>query len=139
MPDRFTPEVRSKIMARIRSKNTGPERLVYNYLRANKVYFQKHYVNAPGRPDIALPRKKKAVFIDGEFWHGYTLERRKNDLPIYWAQRIIVNVKRDKRNRAELRRRGWQVMRVWEHELSKSQRDQTLNRIRLFLLSDSNG
>ncbi len=120
-------------MASIKGKNTSPETLVFRYLRQQKIYFQKHYARALGSPDIALPRKKKAIFIDGEFWHGYTLERRKNDLPMYWSQKIIRNVKRDRRYRKELRESGWQVMRVWEHELNKENRDQTLKKIQLFL------
>ena len=121
-------------MSQIRGKNTSPEVLVFKYLRQNKVYFQKHYNKVLGSPDIALPRKKKAVFIDGEFWHGYTLERRKDSLPDYWVQKIIRNVKRDRRYRTELKKQGWQVMRVWEHQLTKSKQEATLGEIHSFLV-----
>jgi len=124
------------MMSRIRSKGTKPERLVFAYLRRNKVYFQKHYSKALGSPDIALPRKKKAVFIDGEFWHGYTLERRKDSLPDYWVQKIIRNVKRDRHYRRQLRQEGWQVVRVWEHQLTKDKREATLGAIHSFLAGD---
>jgi DNA mismatch endonuclease (patch repair protein) len=133
MVDKFDIATRSRIMSRIRGKNTSPERLVFRYLRQNNIYFQRHYTKALGSPDIALPRKKKAVFIDGEFWHGYTLEKRKNDLPMYWSEKIIRNVKRDRLYRKELKKNGWEVLRVWEHELNKKHREATLEKIKLFL------
>jgi DNA mismatch endonuclease Vsr len=74
MADVFDPGKRSEVMAKIRSKNTKSEVLVFNYLRKNKIYFRKHYDKVLGKPDNALLRKKKAVFIDGDFWHGRTLE-----------------------------------------------------------------
>lgn len=79
MADVFEPDKRSEIMSRIRSKNTVAELIAYRYLRKEKVYFQKHYACALGKPDIALPRKKKAVFIDSEFWHGKDFERVKRE------------------------------------------------------------
>lgn len=122
-------------MANIKGKNTKPEVIVFRYLRQHGIYFQKHYKRALGSPDIALPRRKKAVFIDGDFWHGYDLERRKGLLPIYWSQKIIRNVKRDRRYRKELVSNGWQVLRIWEHELSKDRIDDTMLRIEFFLKS----
>ncbi|RZD19594.1 MAG: hypothetical protein EVG15_00760 [Candidatus Acididesulfobacter diazotrophicus] len=77
MMDKFTKEKRSEIMSNIRSQNTKVEILVFRELRKRKIYFQKHYKKAIGNPDIALPRKKKAVFIDGDFWHGYQFSKLK--------------------------------------------------------------
>jgi len=133
MPDKFSPEIRSQIMSQIKSKDTKIERIVFKYLRQRGIHFQKNYSRAIGSPDVALPRKKKAVFIDGEFWHGYNLEKRKDKLPMFWVQKIIRNVKRDRRYRTELRDHGWQTMRVWEHELGKKNRDDTLEKIYRFL------
>ncbi len=123
-------------MSHIRSKNTKPEVIIFRYLRHEKIYFQKHYKSAIGSPDIALPRKKRAVFIDGDFWHGHTFERRKDNLPAFWTAKIIHNVKRDKAYRAQLRREGWQVYRVWEDDLMrKSTRQQVLEGIKTFLIA----
>lgn len=134
MADKFSPQKRSEIMSLIRSRNTKPEVITFQYLRREKVYFQKHYKRAVGSPDIALPRKKKAVFIDGDFWHGNTFERRKDNLPPYWIAKIIRNIKRDKLYRSQLRQSGWQVYRVWESDLMKrSTRQATLQRIKEFL------
>ena len=102
-------------------------------MRSKGIYFQKHYNKAAGCPDVALPAKKIAVFIDGDFWHGYKFKVRKRSLPKkYWQEKIEENVSRDKRNRAKLRRQGWKVLRVWEHELQKS-KDKTLQKIIKFL------
>jgi DNA mismatch endonuclease (patch repair protein) len=136
MVDIISPEQRSKTMSQIKSKNTSIERVVFSYLRKKGIYFQKHYSRVVGSPDIALPRKKKGVFIDGEFWHGYTLEKRKDKLPIKWSQKIIRNVKRDRSYRKELREGGWHVLRVWEHELNSKHREQTLEKVYKFLTED---
>lgn len=134
MADKFSKAKRSDIMARIRSKDTKPEAIVFRYLRHEKVYFKKHYAGALGSPDIALPRKKKAVFIDGDFWHGATLEKRKDGLPPFWTNKIIRNVKRDKLYRKELRHQGWQIVRVWESDIIRQRtRAQSLESIKSFL------
>jgi DNA mismatch endonuclease (patch repair protein) len=119
--DVFTKEKRSEIMSKIRAKNTKAEGIVFRYLRSNGVYFQKHYKRVAGCPDIALPRKKIAVFIDGDFWHGRDFARRKDRLPDYWKMKIEMNMKRDRRNRRALVRAGWRIMRVWEKDLLKRQ------------------
>jgi len=87
-------------MSKIRSKNTIAEKLVFKELRKRKIYSQKHYKKAPGKTDIVLPRKKKAVFIDGDFWHGYKFLKQKESLPKkYWLQKIEGNIARDKKIR----------------------------------------
>ncbi|NTW23021.1 very short patch repair endonuclease [Candidatus Falkowbacteria bacterium] len=134
MADVFSREKRSDIMSRIRSKNTGIEKLVFSYLRKNKIYFQKHYDKVKGRPDIAVPSKKLAVFIDGDFWHGYRFEKLQGRIPKeYWREKILANMARDKKNRVVLRRDGWQLLRVWEHQLKKST-ERTLEKIKDFLI-----
>jgi DNA mismatch endonuclease (patch repair protein) len=121
MADVFSKEKRSEIMSKIRSKNTKAEVLVFKELRKRGIYFQKHYKRAPGSPDIALPRKKIAIFIDGDFWHGYRFSREKSRLPKkYWRAKIEGNIKRDKKNRLLLRKAGWKVLRVWEHEVEEN-------------------
>lgn len=116
-------------MSRIRSSNTSIEKEVFKYLRANKIYFQKHYKNAVGHPDIALPRKKRAIFIDGDFWHGWRFNKNANRLPkVYWREKIQKNIERDRRNTRLLKKAGWNVLRIWEHQLKKDPQ-KTLNKI----------
>ena len=131
--DVFTKKKRSEIMSKIRSKNTKVELMVFRELRKRKIYFQKHYKKAFGKPDVALPRKKKAVFIDGDFWHGRDFKKTKNRLPKkYWVPKIKANIKRDKKNRIKLRNSGWKVSRVWEHDLQNNF-DKNINKIIYFL------
>lgn len=135
--DVFNKQKRSEIMSHIRSKNTKAEIIVFKELNRRGVYFQKHYKKAAGSPDIALPRKKIAIFIDGDFWHGYRFNSFKDRLPKkYWLEKIESNIKRDKRNRRLLRKDGWRVLRVWEHELKKNKIDSTIHKIIMFLNID---
>ena len=140
MADIFSPEKRSEVMGKIRGKNTSLELEVFHYLKKRKVYFQKHYKGAPGSPDLALPRKKRAVFIDGDFWHGHNFEERKARLTAsgqtYWVEKIERNMTRDVRQNSELLERGWQVLRIWEHRIKrKRDRQEALDEIEAFLLA----
>ena len=131
--DVFSKGKRSEVMSKIRSKNTKAELLVFRELRRHKVYFQKHYKRVSGSPDIALPRKKKAVFIDGDFWHGYEFPKLKKRLGAgYWLSKIKANMERDKINAEELKKNGWEVLRVWEHDIN-SNFNETIGRIASFL------
>ncbi len=118
--DRITTKQRSFIMSRIKSKNTKPELLVFRELRKRKIYFYKHYSKIPGKPDIALPRKKIAVFIDGEFWHGHNFSKLKKRLPNkYWMEKIAKNMDRDRKTRNKLRKNGWRILKIWAGDLKK--------------------
>ena len=136
MADFLTPEQRSIQMSKIRGKNTKAELLVFQYLRKNKVYFQKHYKRAPGSPDIALPRKKKAVFIDGDFWHGRTIDRVMERGPDdYWTKKIQRNMERDREQEILLKESGWKILRIWEIDITRKRSQvEALERIRIFLL-----
>jgi DNA mismatch endonuclease (patch repair protein) len=120
MPDKFSKAVRSRIMASIKSQNTGLERVVFTVLRRQGVRFRKHYRGAPGTPDLAWPARKIAVFLDGDFWHGWRYPAWRGSLSKdFWREKIERNRARDRRNFATLRRHGWQVMRIWEHEIER--------------------
>lgn len=136
MTDMFTPDERSRIMAKVKSKNTSAERIVFSFLRKRGVYFQKHYKRAVGTPDIALPRKKRAVFIDSEFWHGKDLAKLKETRPPdnYWVLKISRNAERDKAQRQTLNDQGWKMLVVWEKDVTrKITREAVLNKIEHFL------
>jgi DNA mismatch endonuclease (patch repair protein) len=120
-------------MSRIRSKNTLPEKEVFAHLTKNKIVFRKHYAKIPGRPDIAVPRSKHAVFINGDFWHGWHFQKWSDNIPIFWKRKISANISRDKRNYAKLRRSGWKILRIWGHELAPKKRSVTLRRLDNFL------
>lgn len=90
----------------------------------------------PGKPDVAKPRAKLAVFIDGDFWHGYNFEEKRKRLPAgYWVTKIEGNMARDRRVDAALLEAGWKVLRVWDRDLkTKARAEQSLALIKSFLL-----
>lgn len=133
MADVFSKEKRSEIMSSIRSKNTEIEKIAFRFLRKNKIHFQQHYAKVAGKPDIALPSKKRAVFINGDFWHGYRFNFWNKRIPKkYWLKKIEGNILRDKKNYRKLKREGWKVMKIWEHEIKKEP-EAACNRMRIFL------
>ena len=112
-------EERSRRMALIRSKWTKPEKFLHNYLRGHKVKHKMH-PKIKGSPDIIIPEKKLAIFIDGCFWHGCKkcYSRPVNNAD-FWKNKLISNKKRDRLNARSLKASGWSVIRLWEHAICK--------------------
>lgn len=136
MPDIFSKEKRSDVMSKIRSKNTTVERVVFSFLRREKIYFQRHYDRVVGCPDVAIPSRKVAIFLDGDFWHGRDAAMRLPKLNDWWRAKIERNMKRDRAARAALRKDGWSVLKVWEGELMRKRtREKWLEKIRTHLAS----
>ena len=108
-------------MASVRSKNTKPElRLRKALWAAGLRYRLSHRFRLPGRPDLAFPGKKLAVFVDGCFWHGCPLHAtfpKANKL--FWDKKLRENRERDVRVDDQLDSMGWRVIRVWEHEVKE--------------------
>jgi len=104
-------------MSRIRGKNTSPERILCQELRRRRVYFAAHPKDLPGRPDVVFRRIKLAVFIDGDFWHGWRFPLWEHKLSPKWREKIAATRERDQRNFRRLRRLGWTVIRIWEHQI----------------------
>lgn len=125
MADNHSKEVRSKNMSHIRSTNSKPEKIVRKYLFSKGFRYRKNVRTLPGCPDIVLPKYKTVVFVNGCFWHKHDCPRFvwPSSNEDYWRPKIQRNVERDKRNIAELRTQGWNVIIVWECELKKKVRD----------------
>ena len=117
MADRLTPERRSRLMSRVRSRDTGIEMAVRRAVHARGLRYRTHVRSLPGTPDLVFAGPKVAVFVDGDFWHGWRFPAWQHTLSPYWVEKIAVNRRRDRRNFARLRRRGWLVLRVWGHEV----------------------
>ncbi len=117
--DIMSPERRSALMARIRGKDTSPEREIGKRLVALGFKFECHPKDIPGRPDILFRRAKVAIFIDGDFWHGWRFPLWKKKLSEKWAQKIESNRLRDRKNLRLLRRLEWKVVRIWEHQVEQ--------------------
>lgn len=116
--DIMSPETRSKVMSRIRGKNTGPELLLAEALAREGWEWESHAADLPGRPDFIFRDSAVAIFVDGDFWHGWQFPRWCHKLSEKWEIKIEGNIKRDRRNHKKLRRMGWKVLRIWEHQLS---------------------
>ena len=106
-------------MSRVRQKDTGLERVVRSRLHLEGLRFRKNVKGLPGVPDIVFPRHRLAVFIDGDFWHGYDFPGLRERLSQYWIDKIIRNVRRDQKTVIQLQDLGWLVIRVWGHEVER--------------------
>lgn len=112
------PLTRSQQMARIRGRNTVPEKLLRSALTMQGVRYRLNFRTPFGRADLAIPGVKVAVFVDGCFWHGCPEHYVRPRSSIgFWAEKLRANVERDIRQTADLEADGWKVCRAWEHEV----------------------
>lgn len=114
-----TPE-RSKIMGKIRGKNTKPELAFRKALWGSGYRYRIAYKKLIGKPDIVLNKYKTVIFIDGEFWHGYNWDERKLKIKSnrdFWIPKIERNRQRDQEVNATLEQQGYTVFRFWEREV----------------------
>lgn len=130
--DVHNKKTRSYNMSRIKGKNTKPEEIVRKYLFSQGFRYRKNDKRLPGKPDIVLPKYKTVVFVNGCFWHKhegckYFVWPKTN--VEFWKQKIDSNIVRDKKQYEELRNDGWYIIIVWECELKKKQRLETLERL----------
>lgn len=121
MVDRLTRTQRSRLMSKIRSKNTQPEIAVRSLLHRMGFRFGLHRRDLPGTPDIVLPRYGTVVFVHGCFWHGHSCKTSKmpKSRVSYWREKIAANRERDEKVCRKLRRMGWRVASVWECEIRR--------------------
>ena len=119
MRDNLSPSQRSYCMSRVKGKDTGLERAVRSALHRRGYRFRKHPGRLPGKPDVVFPTAKVAVFVDGDFWHGFRFPLWREQLSPFWQRKIGETRARDQRNFAKLRRAGWRVIRIWQHEVKK--------------------
>lgn len=119
MPDNLTPKQRSYCMSRIKGKDTGLELRVRSELHKKGLRFRKHVKDLPGRPDVVFSKARVAVFMDGDFWHGYRFPSWEHKVSDFWKTKISRNRERDAKNHRQLRGMGWTVIRLWQHEVQK--------------------
>ncbi len=107
-------------MSKVRGAKTAFEIKIFKEIRRRGFRFKTNYIGIIGKPDIALPKIQKAVFLHSDFWHGWQLSRWKGILPSkFWKEKLEKNRKRDKKVLIKLRRLGWKVLVVWEHQIKK--------------------
>jgi DNA mismatch endonuclease, patch repair protein len=116
----YTTKQRSAMMGKIKSKGTKAELKLRNTLWKLGYRYRKNLKKLPGSPDIVFAKYKSAIFVDGEFWHGYNWEEKKLKIVTnrdFWIPKIERNMQRDKNNNRLLLEKGWKVMRFWEQEI----------------------
>jgi DNA mismatch endonuclease (patch repair protein) len=119
MTDIFDKQTRSRIMSKIRGKNTKPEVKLRKLLRQARIRHTA-YQKLPGTPDLTVSKRKVAIFVDGDFWHGYNWKVLGKKPPNkFWRDKISRNIARDKRANSELKKLGWKVVRIRESALEK--------------------
>lgn len=142
MTDTMTPQQRHYCMSQIKGKDTNPEILVRKWLWHNGFRYRLNDSRLPGKPDIVLPKLKTVIFVNGCFWHGHNdcLNFRLPKTNVkFWVQKINRNKYRDTENYKRLQAAGWNVLVVWECQLKKGNRINTLYALTIklsqFLLS----
>lgn len=117
--DILTPEERSRMMGKIKGKNTKPEMVVRSLCHAMGLRFRLHRKDLPGSPDMVFPKYRLCLFVHGCFWHrhpgckyAYTPKTRLD----FWLPKLQRNVERDREKEEALRALGWRVEVVWECE-----------------------
>jgi DNA mismatch endonuclease (patch repair protein) len=117
--DRFSPKLRSKVMSRIKGKNTKPELIVRRFLHRLGYRYTLHRKELPGTPDLVFPARRKVILVHGCFWHHHNAckdGRVPKSRVDYWSLKLRRNVERDRGSVRRLRRLGWRVLTVWECE-----------------------
>jgi DNA mismatch endonuclease (patch repair protein) len=104
-------------MSRVRGRDTNIERALRSELQRKGMRFRKHASDLPGKPDIVFFQAKVAVFVDGDFWHGFRFPRWQEAVSLFWRTKIAKNRARDQKNFRKLRALGWQVLRLWQHSI----------------------
>jgi len=132
--DIYTPQQRSKLMAKIHGKNTTPELVVRKLAYGLGFRYRLHYKNLPGKPDLVFPGKKKVIFVHGCFWHrhdcpkGQQLPKSRTD---FWLPKLARNKERDREVQDKLASLGWEVLVIWDCQIKKS--DVLIKKLKDFL------
>lgn len=106
-------------MSRVKNRDTSVELALRVAVFALGLRYRVAPHGVLGRPDLVFARAKVAVFVDGDFWHGWRFTKWAGTLTPFWRAKIEKNITRDRRNRRRLRAAGWAVVRLWEHEVNE--------------------
>ena len=162
MTDCLTPSQRHYVMSRIHGKGTKPELKVRQWLWRHGYRYRLNVKSVPGKPDIVMRRYRTAIFVNGCFWHGHFVHfgveslglRVESQLEVesgvlkvdssqcckipqtnreFWVNKIKRNQERDQRNYQMLHDNGWQVIVIWECQLTPKRIEETMLRVELLL------
>ncbi len=131
MPDVFSRPKRSEIMSHVRGRgNKATELAMVALLRSHHITDWRRHASVFGNPDFVFPRHRLAVFVDGCFWHGCPVHAtRPASNRAFWRRKLARNKARDRLVTRTLKRNGWLVLRVWQHELSRQNEQRLVGRI----------
>ena len=134
MVDVFAVEKRSQIMSAVRSRgNRSTELRFAGLLRRAAIRGWRRHYPIVGKPDFVFSTERVAVFLDGCFWHSCPRGcKRPPQKSVFWSTKLAANRKRDRYVTSVLRKRGWTVVRIWEHSLSREP-DAVIRRLRTAL------
>ena len=127
--DTLSAEQRHDNMAAIKGKGTKPEMIVRKFLWSRGFRYRVNNARLPGHPDIVLRKYRTCIFVNGCFWHGhkncryYVIPKTNTD---FWIRKITRNIERDRQEQLQLARMGWHCITVWECELKREKRNETL-------------
>ena len=127
----MTESQRSYCMSRIKGKNTSIEKILSKALWHRGIRFRKNSSSIYGHPDISIKKYRIAIFCDGDFWHGYDWENRRDSIKSnreYWIAKIERNIAKDEEVNHILTAMGYRVIRIWEHEI-RNDLDDTVSMI----------
>ena len=163
MTDTMTAEQRHRCMSHIRSRDTKPELKVRRWLWHHGYRYRRNVKSVPGKPDIVMRPYRTAIFVNGCFWHGHNVQfstaliensKLKSEKAAnpgaaliensacckipqsnreFWVAKIKRNQERDQRNYQLLQENGWQVIVVWECQLTSNQIEHTMREVELLL------
>jgi DNA mismatch endonuclease, patch repair protein len=116
LADIVAPEIRSRMMQAIRSKDTKPELAIRSGLHALGYRFRLHRRSLPGTPDLVFPSRRAVVFVHGCFWHRHQCHLFKwpKARQGFWRKKIMTNARNDARHLEALREDGWRILVIWE-------------------------
>ncbi|GAA4039571.1 very short patch repair endonuclease [Parerythrobacter jejuensis] len=121
MVDNLSPEERSRLMSRVRGKDTKPEMAVRRLVHRLGFRFRLHRHDLPGSPDLVFPIRKKVIFVHGCYWHRHNCKKAttpKTNVD-FWQKKFDDNIMRDNKNLIDLAEMGWETMVVWQCEAEK--------------------
>lgn len=139
MADTIDKQTRSRVMSRVRNKDTRPEMKVRRLVFAAGYRYRLHGRKLPGKPDLVFPGRRKVIFVHGCFWHrheGCPLARLPKSRHEFWIPKLEANRERDRRNQKELEALGWSVLALWECELKNG--ETVASKVEAFLGPPSN-
>ena len=135
MTDVFSKSERSRIMKQVKSSgNKSTELELISFFKEQHITGWRRNYKVKGHPDFVFLKEKTAVFVDGCFWHGHNCRNtRPSDNAEYWEKKRLRNMEHEKAVTEMFKSRNWKVIRIWECELKRKNRELLLEKIKILI------